>query len=161
MRNWHSLYEILYFPICVMLAAQFLLGLGNLLTNEVFGAFIQIDNEFITLLAQTGMRLGTFLLVNFPLLFLIRQTGSEKEWQCDHDHLGIFGLCGVPDCHDVLRDVFYADDGLFLDLRNLIHGCFDGLDERRRALSAADGTCSYGHCFDYHAAQLFQIQDPQ
>lgn len=78
MRNWHSLYEILYFPICVMLAAQVLLGLGNLLTNEVFESFIQIDNEFITLLAQTGMRLGTFLLVNFPLLFLIRLVARKN-----------------------------------------------------------------------------------
>ena len=72
MRNWHSLYEILLFPISVIYFATFMLGLGNLITNEAFSAFISIDNEMVLLIANCLMRTGTFLITHFPFLFLIR-----------------------------------------------------------------------------------------
>ena len=72
MRGWHSLYEILKFPIRVLMFATFILGVGNILTNSAFSAFINIDNEIILLSAEAMMRLGTVILVNFPLIFLIR-----------------------------------------------------------------------------------------
>ena len=71
MRQWHSLYDILQFPIGVMYVAMFLLGLGNLLTNPFF-TFINIHSQVILLLAEAMIRIGSFLIVNFPLLFLIR-----------------------------------------------------------------------------------------
>ncbi len=72
MRNWHSLYEVLLFPITILLFAALLLGLGNLLTNEAFSAYINIQSDFITLLAYAGIRTATFLFVNFPILFMLR-----------------------------------------------------------------------------------------
>ena len=72
MQNWHSLYEILQFPIRVILFAVFLLGTGNLLVNDAFSMFISVDNQIVLLLAQAMIRLGTMVIVNYPLIFLIR-----------------------------------------------------------------------------------------
>lgn len=72
MRNWHSLYEILFFPIGVLFFAVAMLGIGNLLVNPVFSAFYTVRGDGILILAEAMMRIGTFLIVNFPLLFLIR-----------------------------------------------------------------------------------------
>lgn len=72
MRYWRSLYEILAFPIEVLLFAFAILGIGNLLTNEAFSFIINIDNEFVLLLAECMVRVGSFLIVQFPFLFLLR-----------------------------------------------------------------------------------------
>ena len=47
MRNYRSLYEMLLFPISVLYFATFLLGLGNIITNETFSYIINIDNDFV------------------------------------------------------------------------------------------------------------------
>ena len=72
MRGWHSLYEILAFPIGVLIFAIFLLGLGNIMVNPAFNYLIQINDDYIILFAEAIARIGQFLVVNFPLLFLIR-----------------------------------------------------------------------------------------
>lgn len=72
MKYWHSLYEILTFPIGVLIFAIFLLGASNLVTNPAFSYMIQIDNEYVSLLADSLLRIGQFIVVNFPLIFLIR-----------------------------------------------------------------------------------------
>ncbi|MBR3128314.1 MAG: hypothetical protein IKF35_08680 [Solobacterium sp.] len=72
MRNWHSLYEVLQFPIGVLFAAMFLLGLGNLLSNPAFSSLISVHNTIILALAEAMIRIGSFLVTNYPLLFLIR-----------------------------------------------------------------------------------------
>ncbi|MBQ9326957.1 MAG: hypothetical protein IJ225_00280 [Solobacterium sp.] len=77
MRNWRSLYEMLLFPISVLYFAVFLLGLGNIISNDAYSFLINIDNEFVLLLADCMIRVGTFLLAQFPLLFLIRLTARK------------------------------------------------------------------------------------
>ncbi len=72
MRNWHSLYEILFFPIGVLFFAIALLGIGNLLVNPAFSTFYTVRSDIVIILAEAMMRIGTFLVVNFPLLFLVR-----------------------------------------------------------------------------------------
>ena len=72
MRNWHSLYDIFRFPLLVMLFAMALLGIGNSLTNTAFAPLYSVRSDFILLLGNAALRTGTFLLVNFPLLALIR-----------------------------------------------------------------------------------------
>lgn len=72
MRNWHSLYEILTFPIGILFFAFALLGIGNILTNSAFSAFFTIHSDLVMVLAEAMMRIGSFLIVNFPLMFLIR-----------------------------------------------------------------------------------------
>lgn len=72
MRNWHSLYEILAFPIGVLFVAIFFLGFGNIITNPAFSYLIHINNDYVILLAEAMSRIGQFIWVNFPLIFLIR-----------------------------------------------------------------------------------------
>ena len=63
MRNYRSLYEMLLFPISVLYFATFLLGLGNIITNETFSYIINIDNDFVELAADCMSRIGSFLIV--------------------------------------------------------------------------------------------------
>ncbi len=72
MRSYRSLYEMLLFPISVLYFATFLMGLGNIISNETFSYFINIDNDFVLLAADCMTRTGSFLITQFPLLFLIR-----------------------------------------------------------------------------------------
>ena len=72
MRRWHSLYEMFRFPIGVITFAIFLLGAGNIITNPAFGSIITIRNDFVLLIGEACVRLGTFLVVNFPLFLLLR-----------------------------------------------------------------------------------------
>lgn len=72
MRNWNSLYDILSFPIGILYFAMTLLGIGNILTNSAFSVFFTMTNELVILLAEVCIRTGTFLVVNFPLFFMLR-----------------------------------------------------------------------------------------
>ena len=71
MRRWHSLYEMFQFPIGVIVFAIFLLGAGNIVTNPTFNSIITVRNDFVLLIGEACVRLGTFLVVNFPLFLLL------------------------------------------------------------------------------------------
>lgn len=72
MRSWQSFYEILKFPLCVIFFAVCLIGSGNLLTNSVYGVAGLFDNETVISLGELLIKIGQFLVVNFPLLFIVR-----------------------------------------------------------------------------------------
>lgn len=74
MRNWHSLYDILIFPIGILFFAFALMGIGNALTNPTFSGLYVIHSELVLVLGEALMKLAGFLVVNFPLLFLVRLT---------------------------------------------------------------------------------------
>ena len=78
MRTWRSLYEMLWFPITVLYFAVFLLGFGNILSNDAYSAIIDVNNEFVLLAAECMIRIGTFMIANFPLLFLIRLSARKS-----------------------------------------------------------------------------------
>ena len=72
MRSRHSFYEILKYPIEVLLIAVIMIGVGNLLSNRSLGIVYSIDNDRIIVLAEMILRAGQFIIVNFPFIFLIR-----------------------------------------------------------------------------------------
>lgn len=72
MRNWHSFFEILKFPLEVIFFAVIIAGIGNLLTSPAVGIVNLITSDYILLAAEIMQRAGQFMIVNFPLLFLIR-----------------------------------------------------------------------------------------
>ncbi len=72
MHKWNSLYEILKYPMEVIFVAYLMLGICNLITNPVFGIVYLIDNNYVQAIAELTIRAAQFLIVNFPLLFLIR-----------------------------------------------------------------------------------------
>ncbi len=78
MRNWNSFYEIMIFPIGILYFAMTLLGIGNILTNPAFSVFYNVSNELLIIAAEACSRAGTFLVVNFPLIFLIRAASRRS-----------------------------------------------------------------------------------
>ena len=72
MRNWRSFYEILKFPLEIILIAFIMLGTGNLLTNPALGISAYITSEYVRAAAEMFMTGGRFVIVCFPLVFLIR-----------------------------------------------------------------------------------------
>ena len=72
MRRFSSLYEILKFPLKVLLLAYVIMGLGMLIQTENFAVFYTINNSIILLLSEVMVRLGAFVVVNFPMLIMIK-----------------------------------------------------------------------------------------
>lgn len=72
MRNWHSLFEIFLYPIRILILGFFLLGIGNILTNSVFATLFSVNGDFVVMFAGVCTRTGSFLVVNFPLFFMLR-----------------------------------------------------------------------------------------
>jgi phosphotransferase system glucose/maltose/N-acetylglucosamine-specific IIC component len=72
MRRRNSFFEVLQFPLEVLFFAVILLGIGNLLTSSMFSSFWVIRNPYVLMIAEALMRIGTFLITNFPFLFVIR-----------------------------------------------------------------------------------------
>jgi PTS system maltose and glucose-specific IIC component len=78
MRGWHSLFEVFRFPLAVLVLGFVLLGLGNLAVNEAFASLYSVSSDFVLILGHIFSRLGTFLVVNFPLFFLMRLVAKKS-----------------------------------------------------------------------------------
>jgi PTS system maltose and glucose-specific IIC component len=78
MRNWHSLFEILKFPLEIIFMAVVIMGLGNLLTNPAFGVGKAINNETVAKTGEMFVQTGRFLVVNFPVLLMIRLSARKN-----------------------------------------------------------------------------------
>ncbi|MBR2067277.1 MAG: hypothetical protein IJ875_03335 [Solobacterium sp.] len=74
MRYWHSLFTLLKYPITLVFIGMFMLGIGNIVANPYLGISSYIQSEWIIAIAEMASRIGQFLVVNFPVLFLIRIT---------------------------------------------------------------------------------------
>ena len=71
MRNWHSLYEIMKFPLQMVMFALILCGIGNIIVNPSYGVCAFISYDILKMTGQILQRSGTFLISSFPLVFLI------------------------------------------------------------------------------------------
>ena len=71
MRNWHSLYEILKFPLQMVMLALILCGIGNIIVNPSYGICAFVSHDILKMTGQIMQRGGTFLISNCPLVFLI------------------------------------------------------------------------------------------
>lgn len=78
MKNWRGFFEIVKFPIEVLFIAFILSGVGNILTNSVFGLDALINNDYVRMFAEVLMKSGQFIIVNFPFLFLIRLVARKN-----------------------------------------------------------------------------------
>lgn len=72
MRFWHSLYELFKGPIEAVFIGVILMGIGNLATNNAFSTLYTITNPVILNIATIMSRTGMFIVVNFPLFFMMR-----------------------------------------------------------------------------------------
>ena len=76
--KWHSLFELLVFPIGILMVATVMVGLSNLMINPAFATLYSIQNDLLIVIAEAVSRVGTFLIVNFPLIFLLRVVSKKK-----------------------------------------------------------------------------------
>ena len=78
MRNWHTFYEVLKYPIAVLFVAITMIGLGNIFINPAFPVVYLVNNEYIQVFAELFIRFGQFVVQNFPVLVLIRLTTRKS-----------------------------------------------------------------------------------
>lgn len=72
MRLWRSFFEVFQFPLKVLLLGVIVYGIGNILINPAFSSIFEIKNDVIILIGELFNRLGSLIIVNSPILFLLR-----------------------------------------------------------------------------------------
>ena len=77
MRLWRSFFEILQFPLKVIFFGILLYGVGNILINPAFSSMFVIKNEIIIMIAEMFVRLGSFVIVYSPFIFLLRSVNRR------------------------------------------------------------------------------------
>lgn len=132
-KRWHALFEILRFPLEVIFFAYILLGIGNLIVNPVFGISAYSDYDALILIGEILQRTGSFLIVNFPLLFLIRlvarRSGSSVTIMSAFAGFIVFNV----------TTMFVADP----DLTSTAYSSILGLSITRTSVSSLTGGTHY------------------
>ena len=72
MRRWKTFFEIVLFPIKVLVIGFVLLGIGEFLVNENFALFYTITNQYILILSRLLILTGRFIIANFPILLVLK-----------------------------------------------------------------------------------------
>ncbi len=72
LKLWHSLYELVKLPLEMVFIGVICLEIGNLITNSVFSTFYTISNTYVLNFGSLLTRVGTYIVVNFPVLVLLR-----------------------------------------------------------------------------------------
>lgn len=78
-KQWYSILEMLNFPLKVLFVAIVVYGLGNLFVAQSYDALYKVNNELLVLGAEAIMRVASFIIVNFPLLFLLRLVSKRTN----------------------------------------------------------------------------------
>lgn len=90
MQRWHSLLDIVSFPLKLLFFAVVLMGLGGLILNPNLATLITIDNQIIILLANLFRYFGGIAIIYFPLLVMIKSLSKRFD-----DSVPVFvGLIG-------------------------------------------------------------------
>lgn len=79
MRLWRSFFEILQFPLKVVFLGIFAYGIGNILINPAFSSLFVIKNDVVILIAELLMRIGSLIIINSPLIFLLRSVNRRTN----------------------------------------------------------------------------------
>lgn len=106
MKRWHSFFEVLQQPLKMLFLATILLGIGNLLINPVFNPYWVNTNQYVILFAEAIIKIGTFLVINFPFFFFLRLV-SRKSNGIVTILIGLFGYFTF-----VIFTIFFAEAGL-------------------------------------------------
>lgn len=114
MRRWHSLLEIIQFPLKMLFVAIILTGLGTLITNQSLSVFWSVNDRNILLLADLFKRTGSFIIVNFPFFVMIKFLATKSN-SSGSDHDRNHRLCAGAGHHDAVSAGGPADVGLLGD----------------------------------------------
>ncbi|TFG81804.1 MAG: hypothetical protein E4G74_03615 [Erysipelotrichales bacterium] len=106
MRRWYTLIEILQFPLQVLFLAMVLMGLSGVVLNPNFNTIFLIDNKLVIQMAELFRYFGGFIIMNFPLLILIKALAKRYE-----DSVVVFtGILGYVMFHVAM--LFFAPTNL-------------------------------------------------
>ncbi len=72
MTRFNSQLELLRFPLKILLMGFIMLGLGLLLQNDNFAIFYTITNPIILVITEFLIKIGSFIVSNFPLIVVIK-----------------------------------------------------------------------------------------
>ncbi len=79
MKRWNMLYDNCRLPIRIMFVAFVFLAIGYLIQNDNLNVFYTIDNTYIQLTGQILYRIGNFLVINMPLIFMINLVAKRAN----------------------------------------------------------------------------------
>ena len=79
MRRWHSLLEIIQFPLKMLFVAIILTGIGTLMTNQSYAVFWSVDNRNILLIADLLKKTGSFIIINFPFFVMMKFLATKSN----------------------------------------------------------------------------------
>jgi phosphotransferase system glucose/maltose/N-acetylglucosamine-specific IIC component len=79
MRRWHSLLEIVQFPLKTLFVSTIFMGLGGLLLNPNLVTIVSVENRWILTFAELLRYFGGMMIMLFPLLLLIKALSKRYE----------------------------------------------------------------------------------
>ncbi len=133
MRNWHSLFSLLKLPIQLVFIGFVFIGFSNIITNPLFGLHTILEAEMIIAIAELIGRIGQFLVVNFPILFLIRLT-TRRGGNAASIASAICGYISF-----LVATIFFARR----DLPSNVYSSILGLNVSNSTISSLANTTSY------------------
>jgi phosphotransferase system glucose/maltose/N-acetylglucosamine-specific IIC component len=72
MRRWHSLIDIIAFPLKILFLASILMGIGGLILNPNLQNIFTVESQLIISFAELLRYFGSFMILNFPLFVMIK-----------------------------------------------------------------------------------------
>ena len=79
MKRWNMLYDNCRLPIRIIFVAFVFLAIGYLIQNDNLNVFYTINNSYVLLLGQILYRIGHFLVINMPLIFMINLVAKRAN----------------------------------------------------------------------------------
>ncbi len=90
MQRWHSLIDIIAFPLKVLFFASILMGIGGLVLNPNLQTIFTIENQVIISFAELFRYFGSVVISYFPLLVMIKAL-SKRFSESVPVFIGIIG----------------------------------------------------------------------
>ena len=79
MKKFNTLFELLKFPLKLLLLGYILLGLSTFLLGNNFSILYTINNPIILSILDLCRKIGSFIIVNFPLILVIKLVSRKTN----------------------------------------------------------------------------------
>lgn len=90
MRRWHSLLDIIAFPLKILFVASILMGIGGLILNPNLQNVYVVESQLIISFAESLRYFGSFMILNFPFFVMIKAL-SKRFTESVPVFVGIIG----------------------------------------------------------------------
>ncbi|MDY6063197.1 MAG: hypothetical protein SPI53_05370 [Erysipelotrichaceae bacterium] len=79
MKRWNSIFDIMRFPIKLLLLAFIFVEFGKIITDKSVNIFYSLDNVYIKFLSQSLIQIGQAVISNFPLIVIVRIASRRNK----------------------------------------------------------------------------------